>query len=185
MGIDEDLEDAPTDSSTTSKRSKLLEKRKVTVEDSMEVISELISEIQSSEMLPSIQTVSSQDYPKPPIKQTERLRISLARKSKSGVSSLSFLPLLRKFFHALLTSGATAILPVRNDSKATPLKLTSQINELTAVGAKTFLKASRPNGGNIAGDFHISTSLSFEELSNHPNIINWMTLYVFRLNFMQ
>lgn len=63
MGIDEDLEDAPTDSSTTSKRSKLLEKRKVTVEDSMEVISELISEIQSSEMLPSIQTVSSQDYP--------------------------------------------------------------------------------------------------------------------------
>jgi hypothetical protein len=81
---------------------------------SSELPAELISEIQSS-ALPASQSASKpQDHPKLAPKKTSHMRISLARKSKSGNSSLTFLPLLRKIFHALLTTGSTTILPVRN-----------------------------------------------------------------------
>jgi hypothetical protein len=164
--------------SISSKQSNSTGKKRVTVEDSMEVISELIAEIQSSDTPPSSRRPTiPQDHPKPPSRQACRIRISLAQKSNSGNSSLTFLPLLQKFFHALLSTSSTIILPVRNDSKADPLKLSSQINELTVIGAKTFLKANQPNKGSAAGDFHVSTTLSFEELRDHPKISNWLMLY--------
>jgi len=138
-------------------------KKKVTIEDLMEVISELFSEIQAS--------------------QRNYLRLSLARKSKSGNPSLTFLPLLWKIFHSVPATGQITIIPIRNDGNAGPLQLSSQINVLTAIGSKTFLKASQPNGGSIVGDFHISTSLLFEELCQHPKISEWMTLYGYPLTW--
>jgi hypothetical protein len=162
--------------SSSSKQASSTEKRRVTIEDSMDVISELISEIQSSDTQPPPHPINPQDHPKPPIKQKGKLCLSLARRSKSGNSSLAFLPLLKKFFHTLLSTGTITILPIRNDSRAQPLQLSSQINELTVIGSKTFIKPSKPNGGSIARDLHVSTSLSFQEICDHPKIINWMTL---------
>jgi hypothetical protein len=37
------------------------------------------------------------------------------------------------------------------------------------------LKAAKSNSS-LAGDFHVSSSLSFEELSTHATIANWLTL---------
>jgi hypothetical protein len=140
MRVNGESVDLPASLSSSSKQSISTEKRKVRIEDSMEVISESISEIQSSEAPPSLHTVDPQDHPKTSLKQTGQLWISLAWKLKSGNSSLTFLPLLQKFFHALLATGTITILPICNDSKAHPLKLSSQINKLTVVGSKTFLK---------------------------------------------
>jgi hypothetical protein len=90
MRVDGESMDPPAYSSNPSKQSISPEKRRVTIEDSMEVISELISEFQSSEALPSPNTINPQDHLKPSIRQTGQLQISFARKSKSG----KFLPYL-------------------------------------------------------------------------------------------
>jgi len=55
------------------------------------------------------------------------------------------------------------------------MKTTSAVNELHAISAKILFKASKPNSS-LAGDFHISSSLSYEEFSLHEKIQNWLTL---------
>jgi len=104
------------------------------------------------------------------------MRISLAAKSCNVVSSTNSLPQLKKFFHALLSTNQITICPIRNDSRASPLKTTSQVNELTLVGAKSFFKASKSHSGSVAGDFHILTSLSFSDLCADTKILNWLNL---------
>jgi hypothetical protein len=162
--------------SPTQSTSQETKRTVVTIEDSMDVISELISEIQATDeqrvQPPSIH----QDHSKHTTKKTGQMRLSIARKPKAGTSSLTFLPQLKRFFQTILATSSITILPIRMDSQAQPLKLTSQVNELTLIGSKTFLKASRHTGGSIAGDLHIATTLSFEEVCNHPTITNWMTL---------
>jgi hypothetical protein len=148
----------------------------------MEVIAELIQEIQNSED----QDISSQVSvglvpPLPATNKQTSLRVSLVRKNKEGVTTSNFLQPLRKFFHALLSTGQTSILPIRNDSKISPIKSTAQINELTSVGVKTFYKASKPGSNCVSGDFHLFTSLSFEELCAHPNVIDWLHAYGYYL----
>jgi hypothetical protein len=109
-------------------------------------------------------------------KGSNTLRISLARRVKAGQSSTSSLTLLKKLFHTLLGTGKVSILPIRNDSKVSAIKTTNQVNELSLVGARTFLKASRSNSTSIAGDLHILSSLSFQELCLHPKVSDWMNL---------
>jgi hypothetical protein len=142
----------------------------------MDVISELISEIQASDKQGLQSPSICPDHSKQTSKKTGQIRLSLARKPKAGNASLTFLLQLKRFFQALLATRSITILPIRTDSRAQPLKLTSQVNELTLIGSKTFLKASRHTGGSIAGDFHITTTMSFIEVCNHPMITNWMTL---------
>jgi len=57
-----------------------------------------------------------------------------------------------------------------------PLKTTSKINELSLIGMKSFFKPNQNSSYSIAGDFHIKTSLSYEELQNHPCLSNWLIL---------
>jgi hypothetical protein len=116
MRLDREPGDLPSSQLSSTKQSISTDKKEVTIEDSMAVISGLISEIQASdEQLCQLPTVC-QDHPKHPSRKTGQIRISLAQKSKSGNSSLTFLPLLRQFFHVLLTAGTTTILPACNDS---------------------------------------------------------------------
>jgi hypothetical protein len=39
-----------------------------------------------------------------------------------------------------------------------------------------FTRASRPNSGCISGDFHVSSSLSFQDLSQHSKVSDWLNL---------
>jgi hypothetical protein len=66
--------------------------RPTTVEDSMEVITELIQEIQKSEDHDVSSHVSVGRIPPLPTSNTRTsLRVSLARKNKAGVTSANFL----------------------------------------------------------------------------------------------
>jgi len=152
-------------------------KQSITIEDSMEVISEL----QSSELYPDdspphagTQTPTSQ-LPSQRTIQCSPMRISLATKSCNGASSTNSLPQLKKFFNAPLGTSQVTICPIRNNSQVSPLKTTSQVNELTSIGAKSYFKACKPQSCSVAaGDFHSLTSLTFPELCSNVKILNWL-----------
>jgi hypothetical protein len=176
------IDDAPSpDSKISSPRmptiqaTNLQKKKAITVEDSMDVISELISEIQSTDKLDLNLPPHSPQAPKP-TEETKTLRFSLAR-TRMASPTTNFLPLLKRFLNCLLSTSSTHLLPIRNDTQLPPLKTSSQINELSATGAKLFFKASKPSSGNIAGDFHVSTPLPFEELCSAPKISSWLQLH--------
>jgi hypothetical protein len=161
----------------------MLNNRKITVEDSVDAISDLIVEIQATDRIqiptptPPLSSSSSSTSTALVSTSVPRLPIcfSLARQKHTGSSSTNFLPLLQKFFHALLSTKAVAILPVCGDSRASPMKTTSEINDLHATSARIFFKAAKSNGS-LARGFHVSSSLPFEELSTHGAIANWLTL---------
>ncbi len=161
-------ETTPLSSQGTNPSKQSAGGKPITVEDSLEVISELISEIQAAESpnqeMADHSSISSQPSEK---RRSYPLRISLASKTHSQ---------LLKFLYCLLSIGGVSILPIQKDSKASPLSSTHQINELSLAGAKIFFKASKPNSGSLAGDFHLTTTLSFDELSSHPKLSIWMTL---------
>jgi hypothetical protein len=152
----------------------------VTVEDSMDVISEPISEIKASE--PVQVEINPSPIASPPQKSDNSpIRFSLAQKSQPTSSTSNALPHLRKFFHCLLSLKNVLILPIHNDSKSS-IKITHLVNELSVLGAKNFFKAiSKPNSKSLAGDYHISTPLTYEELSTHQNIENWLSLHGYYL----
>jgi hypothetical protein len=174
MQIDNQDSSSPETLSTLSMKEKSLPK-KITVEDSMDVISELINEIQATEDL----VTDIPPHPEPPQDQSispSSIRFSLAHQ-RGASPPANFLPSLCKFFHVLLSTCFTHILPVRNDSKASPMKLSSQVNELTLTGVKVFFRASKPNTSSLAGDFPISLSFSFKDLSSNELISNWLALH--------
>jgi hypothetical protein len=178
MSIDtESGNQPPSPNSLTSKS-----KPPITVEDSMEVIAELIQEIQNADAQDISSQASVGRLPPTPVKSKRAsLRVSLAKRTRESSSSSDFLPHLKKNFHALLSTGQTSILPIRNDSKVGYIKSTSQVNELTSVGAKTFLKASKPNSHCISGDYHLLTSMSFEELTSNTKVLDWLHAYGYYL----
>jgi hypothetical protein len=58
-----------------------------------------------------------------------------------------------------------------------PLTTTNQINNITDVGIVKFFKPYKRNQKSLSGDFHIGTALSFEDLKNLKELINWFHLY--------
>jgi hypothetical protein len=141
----------------------------------MDIISELISEIQSTDKLDLNLPTYSPHAPKPTA-EAKTLRFSLAR-THTALPTTNFLPLLKRFLNCLLSTSSVLLLPIRNDTQLPPLKTSSQINELSATGAKLFFKASKPSSGNIAGDFHVSTPLPFEDLCSYPKVSSWLQLH--------
>jgi hypothetical protein len=118
--------DSPSSSSGTTPLSPALggtatvlqNKRKITIEDSVEVISELIAEIQASKKV-DIDLASSSNSPQSTVKTHPTLKaplticFSLARQKRVGGSLPNNLSSLKKFFHVLLSTKAVSILPVR------------------------------------------------------------------------
>jgi hypothetical protein len=148
--------------STTSSSPGRVSSKPVTVEDSLDVISELISEIQAMDILDDDLPMDS---------------CSLNPKSNASGASAGFLPTIKKIFHCLLSTTTVQFLPIQNDNPMLPIKTTPQVNELTAVRVKIFFKASKFNSNNITGDFHVSSSLLFQDLCSHIKVTNWLTLH--------
>jgi hypothetical protein len=69
------------------------------------------------------------------------------------------------------------ILPLRNDCQVHSLTTTDQINNITEVGLLNFLKPNKRSQRSLSGDFHIGTSLTFDELKTHSKIMKWFNLY--------
>jgi hypothetical protein len=120
-----------------------VKKKPITVEDSLDVISELISEIQSTDNL--VLNLPTPPVPPPsfssPPREKSSFRFSLA-KTRSAINTTSFLPLLKRFLHCLLSTTSVHFLPIRNDNQIPPLTTSSQINELSIIGSKLYFKAS-------------------------------------------
>ncbi len=175
MQIDpQDTKMAPKDSSSPAQS---LDKKAVTMKDSMDVISELISEIQASDKLNlDIPVPDTVEEPSPSPATKQCIWFSLARQKRTASSAMSLLPSLHKFFQVLLGTHVVQILPIRNDSQASPLQHLHQVNELAVVGAKVIFKASKPNSASLAGDFHVSTTLMFDQLCSQEAVMNWLTL---------
>jgi hypothetical protein len=143
--------------------------RKITVEDSVETISDLIAEIQATERVDIPIPAPTPTSPSTSIASVHvsgpmsPIRFSLARQKRTSNPSSNLLPSIRKFFHTLL-STIVIILPVRSDSRASPIKTNSEVNDLHATSARIFFRAAKSNSS-LAGDFHVSSTLSFEELT--------------------
>jgi hypothetical protein len=99
-------------------------------------------------------------------------RFSLVKKLRV-LNSTDFLPTIKKFLHCILSTPSAYFLPIRTDSPVSPLQTTAQVNELTAVGIKNFFKATRFDSSR---DFHVSSSLSYQDLANHTKVANWLNL---------
>jgi hypothetical protein len=116
-------------------------KKTVMVEDSVEVISDLIREIQASDV---VMEESTTPLVQPHIiNQTKApsssIRFSLLKETFSSQST-SNINQLKQFFPCLSGNPSTTILSIRADNPASPLKLASQINELSLIGMKSLFK---------------------------------------------
>jgi len=152
----------------------------ITVEDSVDVISDLIREIQATDTKMEMEE-SSPAHKAPHIIHPSKvsnssLRFSLLQKSFLTSQSSSNITQLKQFFHCLSGIPSTTILPIRLDNPVSLLKTTSQINELSFVGMRSFFKANHASSHSTAGDYHIKSSLSFGNLLQHPHLSNWLIL---------
>jgi hypothetical protein len=159
----------------------------VTVEDSMEVIDELIQELQASteqEMTdatvsPEQDTVNQLNQPS----KASTIRFSLYRTQASRITkdNNTYLPLFKLFLKCILsTNPNTKILPIQINSKVSAITTTNQITELSQIGATNYVKGSR-GSKTLAGDYHISTPLSFEELQSDSKVASWLGLNGYKL----
>jgi hypothetical protein len=101
-----------------------LNDRKITVEDSVDAILDLITEIQATERVeipmttPPLSSPSTSMAPLFISGPNLPIRFSLARQKRTSSPSSNLLPSIRKFFHTLLSTKAVTILPVRSNERA-------------------------------------------------------------------
>jgi hypothetical protein len=172
------------DSSTSSPKP-----AKITVEDSLEVIDELIQNLQvynDDEMVDSSQPSQTTTVitEQPSTLEVTSMRFSLYRTSstRSSHQNPTILPLIKLFFKCILSTDSKAkIHPIQAENKVSPIKTSDQITELTLIGARNYFKGNRGSNKTLAGDFHISTSLTFEDFKSHTKISSWLALNGYRI----
>jgi len=150
----------------------------VTVEHSVEAISDVLREMEADDpptqseafTTPKIPAVKSSSY---------RHRFAMYRRNTGAHApgSPSFqLALFKSFTKCIkLADHSAQILPVRNDVKIYPLSHSDQITNLEAVGLPNYFKAYRQNRKSLSGDFHISTNLAFDDLMDHQAVLTWLS----------
>ncbi len=152
----------------------------VTIKDSLEAITDLITELQANDAEvvhpPSSIQVTT---PRPHVQNMsttsqDTMQFSLSAAARSTGHKATLLPHAKQFLHCLLCIPSTTILPIRNDNLASPLKTTSQVNELSSIGLKSFFRPNKASQNNLTGDFHIQMSLSFDDFKQHPKFSNWL-----------
>jgi len=164
--------------SSPSKDGKLPARVPVTVEHSVETISDVLREMEADDpptqseafTTPKIPVVKSSSY---------RHRFAMYRRNTGAHApgSPSFqLALFKSFTKCIKSADHSAqIMPVRNDVKIYPLSHSDQITNLEAVGLPNYFKAYRQNRKSLSGDFHIYTNLAFDDLMEHQAILTWLS----------
>jgi hypothetical protein len=161
----------------------------ITVEDSLEAIDELINDF-IADIDNDADEVSSHTAPitapTPHFTPPQKMRFSLFPKKavRQYQSVTDALPLLKSLFKTILqTSQNTKILTIRDNNPVHPMKTTDQINALSMVGAINYFKSSRSAIKSLAGDYHISSPLSFSEFKSHQKISSWLGLNGYHIIF--
>ncbi len=163
----------------------------VTAEDSIETITDLLVELEEEELpvqtqpnLPTFQP-SSQVQP-----SYFNHRFAIYRKPSMpyAANAPSQLNLFKSFCNSLKSiDPQIQVLPMRNDRQIHPLSTTDQINSIDEIGLLNFFKPYKRTKKTLSGDFHIGTTLTFDELKAHKNFTTWfyMNGYNVMLNSCQ
>ncbi len=69
---------------------------------------------------------------------------------------------------------SSKILPIRNDVNMYPLSTTDQINALKHIGITNYFKPYKRFQKTIAGDFHVQSKFTYEELKDHQGLNTWL-----------
>jgi hypothetical protein len=157
----------------------------VTVEDSIETITDIISEMEDDD--PPVQTTPTQSEAIA-IQQAIQTkassythRFSIYKRNGIPTSNLkpsSQLSLFQSFCKCLKSIDTQLqILPIRNDHNIHPITTSAaQITHMDEIGITNFFKAYKRTKRTLSGDFHIGTSIPFDELKNHKNLSTWFHL---------
>jgi hypothetical protein len=135
MGTEESESFSPSQPVHLNSKSNQSLPKTLTVEDSVDVISDLIREIQANDtemdMEESSPVCDAPHIIKPSKVSNSSLRFSLLQKSSLTGRSSSNIAQLKQFFHCLSSISSTTIIPICPDNPFSPLRTTSQINELS------------------------------------------------------
>jgi hypothetical protein len=157
------------------------EKTIITVESSLETITDVLAEMDEDD--PPVGTQLSQEQPtgqQQVIKEKPtcfKHRFSIYR--RSALTNIPAKPptqlaLFRSFAKALQSiDSQVQILPMRNDINIHPLSTTDQLNHIDEIGIPNYFKAYKKTKRTLSGDFHIGTKLPFDDLKQHQNLTTW------------
>jgi hypothetical protein len=154
------------------------------IETSIDTISDFLQEIEGDDPptqsdFTTAEVIAKQQATQAPA-SFHKHRFSIYRKvyTNAGQSVNSQLNLFKSFSKCLKKIDSEAqILPLRNDRQVHPITTTDQINNINEDGLLSFFKPYKRSQRSLSGDFHIGTSLSFDELKTHSELMNWFNLY--------
>jgi hypothetical protein len=160
------------------------------VETSIDTISDVLFEMEGDEPPAQTQFETAAEVSKQQAIQVQasfhKHRFSIYRKSYTAAAQTNpnnQILLFKSFSKCIKKIDSQAqILPIRNDRKIHSLTTTDQINAITGDGLPNFFKPYKRNKKTLSGDFHIGTSLSFDELKTHPDLTNWFHLYGYNIS---
>ena len=156
------------------KRSTPSTKHPTTVESSLAAITEIIKEVEADDPPTEKETApviveSGKKY------HTHRFAIYRKQTYPTPGAPPNQLALFQSFVRSIKSADhAAKIQPIRSDVKIYPFSTTDQINSLEHVGLYNYFKPYKRTQKTISGDFHISTTLSFEDLKDHPACNTWL-----------
>jgi len=177
MSDDDFMEDQPSNGSGQSspKRKPSPTTNPITVESSLEAISELIKEVEAEDPPTDVEVLLSVPHQDKSNPNTHRFAIYWKQTYPTPGATPNQLALFRSFVKCIKSADQTAkILPIRNDLKIYSLSTTDQINNLEHIGLSHYFKPYKKTQKTISGDFHVSTKLSFDELKEHPAFSTWI-----------
>jgi hypothetical protein len=165
--------------------------KRVTVEDSLDTITDIINELDEDD--PPVQTkqCQSEETALQQAIQTKPSsyshRFSIYKRNGIPISNLKTstqIALFQSFCKCLKTiDPQLLILPIRNDHNIHPLSTSDQIIHIDEIGITNFFKAYKRTTRTLSGDFHIGTKLTFDELKNHKNLSTWFHLNGYNITF--
>lgn len=180
----EAMNDGPTNPEASTRQQKSPPrpaKDIVTVENSLEVITDVLAEMEGDE--PPVSTPLSQDQPSVQQQAIQdkptyyKHRFSIYRRSNNTnipAKPPTQLVLFRSFTKTLQSiDSQVQILPMRNDINIHPLSTTDQLIHIDKIGIPNYFKAYKKTKKTLSGDFHIGTKLTFDELKQHKNLTTW------------
>jgi hypothetical protein len=154
----------PSSSPSSPSKAKTI----VTAKDSIETITDLLAELEEEEL--PVQTQPTL----PPFQPSSKVqpsyfnhRFAIYRKPSTPyvANTPSQLNLFKSFCNSLKSiDHQIQVLPMRNDRQIHPLSTTDQINSIDEIGLLNFFKPYKRTKKTLSGDFHIGTTLTFDEL---------------------
>ncbi len=156
---------------------KLQPKARVTHEDSIDVISDVLIDMEADELpvqtQPEVETFQPASQVQPSYYK-HRFAIYRKRSTPYVANAPSQVKLFISFAKCLKSiDPQLQILPMRNDRHIHPLSTIDQINAIDEIGISNFFKPYKRTKKTLSGDFHIGTKLTFDEVKSHKDFMTW------------